>query len=71
VGEGVRRRWRGERGEEVEGPGERLQAQSDAGRTEVIERMGVSVIRFTNEEVNDDLDAVLARIHAALRAPLA
>ena len=34
-------------------------AEYDAGRTEVMERMGVRVIRFANEEVCGDLDAVL------------
>ena len=46
-------------------------ADYDAGRTEILERMGVRVIRFTNAEVCDDVDAVLARIHAELRAPFA
>jgi very-short-patch-repair endonuclease len=41
----------------------------DAGRTEVLERLGVRVVRFTNEEVAGDLDSVLARIRAALRLP--
>jgi Protein of unknown function (DUF559) len=31
----------------------------DAGRTEILERLGVRVIRFTNAEVCDDLDSVL------------
>ena len=41
----------------------------DAGRTEVLERLGVCVVRFANEEVCNELDSVLARIHAALRLP--
>lgn len=41
----------------------------DAGRTEILERLGIRVIRFTNIEVCEDLDAVLARIHAELRLP--
>jgi very-short-patch-repair endonuclease len=41
----------------------------DAGRTEVLERLGVRVIRFTNAEVCDDLDSVLGRIDAKLRLP--
>jgi very-short-patch-repair endonuclease len=41
----------------------------DAGRTAVLERMGVHVLRFTNEEVRNDLDSVLTRIHAELRIP--
>ncbi len=46
-------------------------ADYDAGRTEIHERMGVRVIRFTNADVCDDVNSVLARIHAELRAPFA
>jgi very-short-patch-repair endonuclease len=46
-------------------------AEYDAGRTEILERMGVRVIRFTNAEVCEDLDSVLARIQAELMAPFA
>jgi very-short-patch-repair endonuclease len=41
----------------------------DAGRTEILERLGLRIVRFTNEEVSDDLDSVLARIRAELRLP--
>ena len=41
----------------------------DAGRTKVLESRGVSVIRFANVEVENDVDSVLARIRAALRLP--
>ena len=41
----------------------------DAGRTEVLERLGVRVIRFTNAEVCDDRDSVLGRIDWELRLP--
>ncbi len=41
----------------------------DAGRSEVLERLGVRVMRFTNEEVCADLDSVLARIRQELRLP--
>ena len=44
-------------------------ADYDAGRTAVIENFGVRVLRFTNAEVCDDLDSVLARIQAELRLP--
>ena len=44
-------------------------ADCDAGRTRVSESRGVSVIRFANVEVENDLDAVLPRIRAALRLP--
>src|SRR5271166_226478 len=32
----------------------------DSGRSEVLERLGVRIMRFTNEEVCSDLDSVLA-----------
>ncbi len=41
----------------------------DAGRSEVLERLGVHVMRFTNEEVCSDLDSVLARVRQELRLP--
>ena len=41
----------------------------DAARTEILERVGVRVVRFTNEEVCSELDAVLARIRQELRLP--
>ena len=44
-------------------------ASYDEGRTEVLERLGVRVIRFSNDEVCGDLDSVLERIGEALRAP--
>ncbi len=44
-------------------------ADYDAGRTEVLERLGVRVIRFTNAEVCDELDWVLGRSYAELRLP--
>jgi len=34
-----------------------------------LERLGVRVMRFTNEEVCADLDSVLARIRQELRLP--
>jgi very-short-patch-repair endonuclease len=44
-------------------------ADYDAGRTEVLERLGVRVIRFTNAEVCDDPDSVMGRIYAEMRLP--
>lgn len=38
----------------------------DTARTEEIEQHGFTVIRFTNSEVLDDRDAVIAAIHKAL-----
>lgn len=41
----------------------------DADRTEILERLGLRIVRFTNAEVSDDLDSVLVRIRAELRLP--
>ena len=54
---------------ELDGKQHEWFADYDAGRTEILERLGIRVIRFTNEEVCADLDAVLARIRAELRLP--
>ena len=40
----------------------------DERRTEVLERLGVRVILFSNDEVCGDLDSVLERIGEALRS---
>jgi very-short-patch-repair endonuclease len=44
-------------------------ADYDVGRTQILEAHGVRVIRFTNAEVCEELDSVLARIEAELRLP--
>ena len=54
---------------ELDGRQHQWFADYDAGRTEVLERAGVRVIRFANSDVCEDLDSVLARIRAELRAP--
>src|SRR5271165_5776423 len=54
---------------ELDGKQHEWFADYDAGRTVVIESRGVRVLRFTNAEVCDDLDSVLARIQAELRLP--
>ena len=41
----------------------------DSGRAQVLEAYGARVIRFTNAEVCEELDLVLARIEAELRLP--
>jgi hypothetical protein len=41
----------------------------DKGRGEVLERLGLRVIRFANAEVFDEIDIVLGRIYAAMRLP--
>jgi very-short-patch-repair endonuclease len=54
---------------ELDGKQHEWSADYDAGRTKVLESRGVSVIRFANVEVENDVDSVLARIRAALRLP--
>jgi very-short-patch-repair endonuclease len=54
---------------EIDGKQHEWFSDYDKGRSEVLERLGLRVIRFANAEVCDDLDSVLARIHAAMRLP--
>jgi very-short-patch-repair endonuclease len=56
---------------ELDGKQHEWFAEYDADRTEVIERLGLRVVRFTNVEVCEDLDSVLERIRAELRLPFA
>ena len=54
---------------ELDGKQHEWFADYDAERTKVLETRGVSVIRFSNAEVEGDLESVLTRIRAALQAP--
>ena len=54
---------------EVDGKQHEWFSDYDAGRTEILERLGVRIIRFTNAEVRDDLDSVLGRIYEEMRLP--
>jgi very-short-patch-repair endonuclease len=54
---------------EVDGRQHEWFAEYDAARTEVLERLGIRVIRFTNADVCDGLDSVLKRICAEMRLP--
>ncbi len=45
------------------------QANDDARRTEFLESVGWRVIRFSNEAVFSDLDAVLSRVRQELDTP--
>jgi very-short-patch-repair endonuclease len=54
---------------EIDGSQHEWFAGYDEGRTGVLERMGVHVIRFSNDEVCGELDKVLERIGEALRSP--
>jgi very-short-patch-repair endonuclease len=51
---------------EVDGPIHQYSQEHDAVRQEVIEAMGFRVIRFTNGEVIEDVDAVVNQILDAL-----
>ena len=41
----------------------------DAGRSQILERLGLHIARFTNDEVCADLESVLTRIREELRLP--
>jgi len=47
---------------EVDGPIHMLKKEYDANRDIVMQEWGFSVIRFTNDEVTDDLNAVVNKI---------
>ena len=51
---------------EIDGRQHRWEADYDAARTGEIERHGFKVIRFSNAEVVDDSDAVIAAIRGAI-----
>jgi very-short-patch-repair endonuclease len=54
---------------EVDGKQHEWFADYDAGRTEILERLGVRILRVTNAEVCDDLDSVLGRICEEMGLP--
>jgi very-short-patch-repair endonuclease len=57
---------------EIDGAQHTIDAEYDRRRTEELERVGFTVLRFTNEEVLADIDRVLERIaSAALKDPTA
>ena len=43
--------------------------KSDLNRTAELERMGITVLRFSNDQVNNDLESVKQRIIEALTSP--
>ncbi|MFC2176019.1 endonuclease domain-containing protein [Bacteroidota bacterium] len=47
---------------EVDGKIHEYQKDYDEGRTAIIEQLGIRVIRFTNEELSEDISRVLAAI---------
>ncbi|MGI5917992.1 MAG: endonuclease domain-containing protein [Anaerolineae bacterium] len=50
---------------EIDGPVHRRQSQRDAARTDELHRRGFRVIRFTNEQVLNDIEGVLQGIARA------
>lgn len=51
---------------EVDGEYHNEQLDYDEGRTSELENLGITVIRFTNDEVMDDIDRVVGRIKRCL-----
>jgi len=43
--------------------------ERDQNRSAELERMGISIIRFTNDEIMDQLEEVLKKIQCVLTAP--
>jgi very-short-patch-repair endonuclease len=54
---------------EVDGPIHQYKAEEDAIRQQFLESTGLHVLRFSNQEVQQSLPNVLARIRIALRSP--
>ena len=52
---------------ELDGPVHMTQKESDAIREEKLERSGVTVLRFDNQQVFANLDDVIEAIHQALQ----
>ncbi len=54
---------------EIDGAQHEWQSPYDDGRTRTLESAGFHVVRFTNEEVRDDLEGALQRLAVELRLP--
>jgi very-short-patch-repair endonuclease len=54
---------------EVDGPVHQDQEEYDASRTVILNGLGITVVRFTNEQALNETVAVLARIEAAAGPP--
>ncbi|MBC7258019.1 MAG: DUF559 domain-containing protein, partial [Chloroflexi bacterium] len=52
---------------EVDGAIHETQEEHDAARQAVLESLGYRVLRFTNEQVLNDLERVIGEIHSAIR----
>jgi very-short-patch-repair endonuclease len=54
---------------EIDGKQHNWFAEYDTVRTEMLERAGIQIMRFTNEDVLGNISQVLARIWEGLRVP--
>jgi very-short-patch-repair endonuclease len=52
---------------EIDGSIHERQSEQDAARTEILEEWGWQVLRFSNDDVVQDINGVIARILSALR----
>ncbi len=48
---------------------DQIHAQNDAHRDESLESQGLKVLRFTNQQVQQELDSVVTVVVAALKSP--
>ncbi len=53
---------------EVDGPVHDDQSEYDDGREADIEKYSLKVVRFTNDEIIDDIDSVIAKIEAIVKS---
>ena len=53
---------------EIDGDSHFAQNEYDADRTEILNACGIRVVRFTNKEVEEDIDNVLMRLRMFLGA---
>ena len=51
---------------EIDGEYHKFRLQDDAERTDILNHLGLNVLRFSNEEVINNLDEVLSKIKNAL-----
>jgi len=51
---------------EIDGPIHKYHSYQDSQRTEIINLLGINVIRFYSEEIENNLDAVLHRLNKLL-----
>ena len=54
--------------DEIDGPVHALQKVEDTERTDILSRYGLTVLRFSNREVMNDLNSVLGRITDELKS---